>query len=445
MMIITELFVSCSLLTLCVSAATSFSRSTFNNRPTTSRPTDSMCRVSTTASTSSLFHTVPIFGIRGGGLFGNNSNKSATTEEKYVLLAKSSIDATATTCSPIHIRTVFPSLSLKYHAFLLLFLLIGHRSRSDVATTSDAPVVKYPAMSQQEIEEWLEHIPVFAVTDPNGAGVILKPENDTSVFYFFVNPLQANATLQQLLSSNSEMNLKVSAFSLGKIWFNILNANNTAEKEVLLKSPNANETDDVGEMVKGVEYRLVPDSRDLLGARMLLTLSPEDGEKLKNGGNGSMTPEMVQTAITKAMTESPKFKTTFNEIPVFTIAQMRMQKQSSASEEEDAASAEQPVTLLPMYFSLQNMVGTWQQFMSQAPVDIQGVEPAINLMSLHDIVQMMQQESEIDWRHVVLVPPTNTDSSSSSSSTGTATGSTNTVTQMGGATLGDDEDDADDE
>jgi Tic22-like family len=294
----------------------------------------------------------------------------------------------------------------------------------------------YPAMSQQEIEEWLEHIPVFAVTDPNGAGVILKPENDTSVFYFFLNPMQANATLQQLLSANEEMALKVSAFSLGKIWFNLLNANNTAEKEVLLKAPGASDEDEA-ETVKGVEYRLVPDSRDLLGARMLLTLSPEDGEKLKNGG-GSMTPEMVQTAITKAMTESPKFKTTFNEIPVFTIAQMRMQKTASSEEGSDGANAAEPITLLPMYFSLQNMVGTWQQFMAQAPPDVKGVEPAINLMSLHDIVAMMSKESEIDWRHVVLVPPTNAEPISAGASTGS-----DPVAQMGGATLGDDENDDD--
>lgn len=294
----------------------------------------------------------------------------------------------------------------------------------------------YPAMSQQEIEEWLEHIPVFAVTDPNGAGVILKPENDTSVFYFFLNPMQANATLQQLLSSNEEMALKVSAFSLGKIWFNLLNANNTAEKEVLLKAPGASDEEEP-ETVKGVEYRLVPDSRDLLGARMLLTLSPEDGEKLKNGG-GSMTPEMVQTAITKAMTESPKFKTTFNEIPVFTIAQMRMQKTASSEDGADGANAAEPITLLPMYFSLQNMVGTWQQFMSQAPPDVKGVEPAINLMSLHDIVAMMSKESEIDWRHVVLVPPTNIEPSSSGASAGP-----DPVAQLGGATLGDDDNDDD--
>ena len=53
--------------------------------------------------------------------------------------------------------------------------------------------VTYPALTQSEIEDWLEHIPVFAVTDSAGAGVVLKPENDTSVFYFFLNPIQANA------------------------------------------------------------------------------------------------------------------------------------------------------------------------------------------------------------------------------------------------------------
>jgi Tic22-like family len=329
---------------------------------------------------------------------------------------------------------------MKHSAIASLCLSYQQKHRSDVAT-SDTPVVTYPAMSQQEIEEWLEHIPVFAVTDPNGAGVILKPENDTSVFYFFLNPMQANATLQQLLSNNEDMALKVSAFSLGKIWFNLLTANNTAEKEVLLKSPGATE-DEEGESVKGVEYRLVPDSRDLLGARMLLTLSPEDGEKLKNGG-GSMTPEMVQTAITKAMTESPKFKTTFNEIPVFTIAQMRMQKSTNTDDAANGNTSE-PVTLLPMYFSLQNMVGTWQQFMAQAPPDVKGVEPAINLMSLHDIVSMMSNESEIDWRHVVLVPPTNTESSASvgASSMSSLNGS-DAVAQMGGATLGDDDNDDD--
>lgn len=159
---------------------------------------------------------------------------------------------------------------------------------------------------------------------------------------------------------------------------------------------------------------------------MLLTMSPEDSEKLKAGE--SMTPEMAQKAIDKAMSESPKFKATYNEIPVFTIAQMRMQKQAESGENGE------PVTLLPMYFSLQNMVGTWQQFMKQAAPELQGVEPAINLMSLHDLVEMMQKESEIDFRHVVLVPPAPEGEGSAGSTTAA---DADPMANMGGGTLGD--------
>ena len=158
-------------------------------------------------------------------------------------------------------------------------------------------------------------------------------------------------------------------------------------------------------------------------------MSPEDGEKLKSGE--TMTAEMAQKAVEKAMTESPKFKETFNEIPVFTIAQMRMQKQPAEGD-----SADEPVTLLPMYFSLQNMVGTWQSFMQQSAPEMQGVEPAINLMALHDLVEMMQKESEIDFRSVVLVPsmPEGPGGSPEGAPAPTAA---DPMSNMGGATLGD--------
>jgi hypothetical protein len=89
------------------------------------------------------------------------------------------------------------------------------------------------------VEEWLEHIPVFAVTDAQGQGVVLKPDGETSVFYFFMSPLMANATLTQLKSTeaNAEMDLRVSAFSLGKIWFNLLNAGE--DKEVMVSCMEA--------------------------------------------------------------------------------------------------------------------------------------------------------------------------------------------------------------
>jgi hypothetical protein len=91
----------------------------------------------------------------------------------------------------------------------------------------------FPPMTQEEIEDWMEHIPVFAVTDSNGAGVVLKPDDSSSVFYFFLNPLAANATMGQLNSVNKDMDLKVSAFSLGKIWFKLLNAD--PDQEVMVR------------------------------------------------------------------------------------------------------------------------------------------------------------------------------------------------------------------
>lgn len=251
---------------------------------------------------------------------------------------------------------------------------------------------KYPALNKEEVEEWLGHIPVFAVTDSSGAGVVLKPDNETSVFYFFMSPQMANATLQQLKSTNENLDLRVSAFSLGKIWFKILKAGK--DTQVQLKAPGS---DGEGTATTGVEYRLVPDTRDLLGARMLLTMDPEDGKALQEGG--SMTAEMAQNAMQKAMTQSPKFNATFNEVPVFMIQQMRMQKQTPEGQPDET----DPTTILPMYFNLQNMVNIWQKFASQSP-DASGVEPAINLMDLFELVERMQEESEIDFRNVLLVP-----------------------------------------
>ena len=155
-------------------------------------------------------------------------------------------------------------------------------------------------------------------------------------------------------------------------------------------------------------------------------MDPEDGEKLKAGG--SLTAEDAQAAIKKAMTESPKFKETFNEIPVFMIAQMRMQRQP-AEGETDA----EPVQLLPMYFSLQNMVGTWQQFMGQDP-NAKNLEPAINLMDLHELVAKMQEESEIDFRNVLLIPPVPMAQAGPESTTPSEA---DPMSQMGGDTLGD--------
>lgn len=44
--------------------------------------------------------------------------------------------------------------------------------------------------------------------------------------------MMANATLNTLKANNEDMDLKISAFSLGKIWFKILNADKDTEVKV---------------------------------------------------------------------------------------------------------------------------------------------------------------------------------------------------------------------
>jgi len=190
------------------------------------------------------------------------------------------------------------------------------------------------------------------------------------------------------------MELQVSAFSLGRIWFRILKENRT--QEVQIKVPGSSDILE-NETIKGVEYRLIPDTRDLLGARMLLTMDAT--EAVKDGG--ALTPEVAQAAIKKAMTSSPKFNGTYNEIPVFVIQQMRVVKQGANA---DQKLDKEPETMLPMYFSLQNMVSTWKKFTSQSP-ETTGLEPAINLLDLFEMVEKMQQDSTVDWRNVILMPP----------------------------------------
>lgn len=126
-----------------------------------------------------------------------------------------------------------PGFNNLIHSCFPIGLYCYREASPDTAPASEDRQ-KFPAMSQSEVEDWLEHIPVFAVTDSQGSGVVLKPDNDTSVFYFFMSPMQANATLNQLKGANADMDLKVSAFSLGKIWFGLLQSG--PEKEVTVSS-----------------------------------------------------------------------------------------------------------------------------------------------------------------------------------------------------------------
>lgn len=119
------------------------------------------------------------------------------------------------------------------------------------------------------------------------------------------------------------------------MYFKILK-NNTQTASVKLVSSDSETVSPTGTQ-SSVSYRLVPDTRDLIGARMLLTMEAKDGEELKK--QGGMTQELAQKAIKKAMTESKKFNSTYNEIPIFMIQQVRSEAKGEGFRERgDGAS-----------------------------------------------------------------------------------------------------------
>lgn len=85
----------------------------------------------------------------------------------------------------------------------------------------------YPPMTREEIQKWMDHIPVYAVTDLDGNGQALRlgrEDNKKAVLYFFMSPIMAEAFLKHLQkSSTGDGNLTVSGLFLGRIWFDILN------------------------------------------------------------------------------------------------------------------------------------------------------------------------------------------------------------------------------
>lgn len=131
-----------------------------------------------------------------------------------------------------------------------------------------------------------------------------------------------------------------------------------------------------------------------MGARMLLTMGPEEEEKIMNAA----TDEEKQEIMDRINAESPKFKaSSFNEVPVFMISQMRMQVDDEETGEKKA--------MLPMYLSNEDMIGSWQGFVSAQAASMPQMEPSISLMELHEIVGMMGKACAFDFRNVMLMPP----------------------------------------
>ena len=212
-------------------------------------------------------------------------------------------------------------------------------------------------MSRDEVQAMLDTIPVYAVTEPNQEGLVLLKEknNPKDIAYFFFSPDAANTVFSPLRKKENESSgigeWSVSAYPLGLVWFELIN-----------------------EPEEGIEYRLLPDPEDLIGAQNLLREQQKQSKKID---------VRIQDLFQKP----------FNEIPVFVDQFLRV----TVPDDNDKRGR------VPLYFGLKDLMDTVNQAIKRSSGEYQA---AISAVDLGDLIDEMMQESANDYRIAVLVPPT---------------------------------------
>ncbi len=277
------------------------------------------------------------------------TNRMATKTVFFVVLA-SMISGFALGFSPILPTSIISSVSSK---------------TSFAATQLSATTKNYPPMSRDEVQAMLDTIPVYTVTEPNQEGLILLKEkgNSNDIAYFFFSPEAANTVFSPLRKKQQEQegsgaDWSVSAYPLGLVWFELIN--------------------DPEQKSQGVEYRLLPDPENLIGAQNLLR---EQQKQSKAPGN-----EKINNL----------FKSPFNEIPIFVDQFLRVTTSESNGDTREK---------VPMYISLKDLMNTCNQAIKASSGEYQAAMSAIDL---RDLIDDMTKEggNANDYRRAILVPPT---------------------------------------
>lgn len=328
-----------------------------------------------------------------------------------LLLASCNLFVRNALCSPNELPSILSSSSSSStrHALFGLrggaFFGFGRSSKSkgDGGNSGgngdgDAPK-RFPALSQDEIEDKL-NIPVFGLTDAQGNGVILSENgSNNNIFHLFFSKHMADAALKAVIDTNSSAPpLKVSAFHLGKCWFKLIDKSGSQMFTLHKYSKDSNRDGGGGEEItKAVHFRLVPNAKDLMGARILTGLTPVDVEQLKDAVMEPNPPKALSIIQSAANSATCSFKSPFDQIPVFAIAQMRVRKK------DDQGNA-MGDNMMPFHFSTKTMSETWQDFINHSP-QFQDAEATLQLIELHKMIEMMQSESDFDFRSIVFIYP----------------------------------------
>lgn len=242
--------------------------------------------------------------------------------------------------------------------------ITSSRSSRQVKTMPLAATAKnFPPMSRDEVQAMLDTIPVYAVTDTTQEGLVLLKEknNPNDIAYFFFSPDAANTVFSPLRKKQNESTVQqgewsVSAYPLGLVWFDLIN--------------------DPEEQNKGIEYRLLPEPDDLIGAQNLLR------EQQKQSG-AKPNPKLNEL-----------FRSPYNEIPIFVDQFLRVTAPQGGDDGEK----------VPLYFGLKNLMETCNQAIKASSGEYQAAMSAIDMRDLID--EMTKEEGNPnDYRKAILVPP----------------------------------------
>jgi len=264
-------------------------------------------------------------------------------------------------------------------------------SSSTTSSTSTPSSSLYPALRRDEVQAFLDTVPVYAVTEPNQEGLVLVKEknNPKDIAYFFFSPQAANDVFTPLRTKKGDPTDKdewnVSAYPLGLVWF-----------ELITGEPEGQNEDGTG----GVEYRLLPAPDDLIGAQNLLR------EQAKQQGKS-----------TSSSSTNDLFRAPYNEVPIFVDQFLRVTTAAAAAAAAAGTTTDnnnKQEEKVPMYIGLQDLMKTCNQAIKATSGDYQA---AMSVISLKDLIEEMMAPNgnTNDYRKAILVQPSLPSSSSSSS------------------------------
>lgn len=145
----------------------------------------------------------------------------------------------------------------------------------------------------------------------------------------------------------------VSAYPLGLVWFELIN-----------------------QPEEGIEYRLLPEPEDLMGAQNLLREQQKQSNKID-------------------LRLQDLFQKPFNEIPVFVDQFLRVTVPGENQDDDRDR--------VPMYLGLKDLMDTVNQAIKGSSGEYQA---AMSAVDLRDLIDEMMKEGANDYRRAIFVPPT---------------------------------------